>query len=266
METFFILLSVLCILYFIVIAVYSGIGTSFIWIWLLFAAVFALMSFFLAHTKKHRDELPKRFPIAVFTTFLAGAAVFFVIMVPVLRYAKTPAEPGCTYVVVLGARVYPDKLSSTLVKRLDRAYAYYQENPGTIFILSGGQGRDEPVPEAMAMYNYLYRKGMPDQNMRVEIFSKSTVENIRFSKRLIEADKLTAYRSVYPEKMRTGIITSDFHMFRAIGIAGQQLYINPTPISAPSDPVMFLHLCVRECAAILKDHISWKSFSWGNGV
>lgn len=255
METFFIILSALSVLYFIVIAAYSGIGTSLIWVWLLLASVFALMSFFWVHTKKHRGDLPKRFPVAVFTSFLAGTAVFLAIMIPVLRYAKTPAEQGCSYVVVLGARVYPDKLSSTLTKRLDRAYSYYQENPETIFILSGGQGKDEPVPEAMAMYNYLYRKGVPDDNMRVEIFSESTVENIRFSERQIEADKQTAYRSVYPKKMRTGIITSDFHTFRAIGIAKQQGYINPTPITAPSDPVLFLHLCVRECAAILKDHI-----------
>ena len=255
METFFIILSALSVLYFIVIAAYSGIGTSLIWVWLLFAAVFALMSFFWTHTKKHRGELPKRFPVAVFTTFLAGAAVFLVIMVPVLRYAGTPAEQGCSYAVVLGARVYSNKLSATLTKRLDRAYAYYLENPNTIFILSGGQGRDEPVPEAMAMYNYLYRKGVPDKNMRVEIFSENTVENLRFSENQIDADKRAGYRSVYPEKMRTGIITSDFHMFRAIGIAKQQGYINPTPITAPSDPVLFLHLCVRECAAILKDHI-----------
>lgn len=255
METFFIILSALSVLYFVVIAAYSGVSTSFVWIWLVFAAIFVLMAFFWAHTKRHSGDLPRRFPVAVFTTFLAGIAVFFVLMIPVLGYAKTPAEPGCSYVVVLGARVYPDRLSSTLEKRLDRAYEYYQENPDTIFILSGGQGTDEPVPEAMAMYNYLYRKGVPDENMRAEIFSKSTVENMRFSARQIKTDKLLHYRSTYPEPMKIGIITSDFHMFRAMRIAEQQAYINPCPIAAPSDPVMFLHLCVRECAAILKDHI-----------
>lgn len=255
METIFAVAGVLCILYFITIVLYSGLSTSFCGVWLFFAAVFALMLFFRLRTKHREGGLPGRFPIAVFTSFFSAVLLFLALMFPVLRYAETPAEPGCAYVVVLGARVYPDRLSTTLLSRLERAYAYYEENPETVLILSGGQGRDEPVPEAYAMFNYLYRRGVPAQNLRMEIFSRNTEENIRFSREQILADAQRSVYAFFPEQMKTGIITNDFHMFRAIGIAEQEGYRQVYPISAPSDRILFLHLCVRESAALLKDHM-----------
>ena len=264
MEAFFIFLSVLSLLYFLVIVVYSGIGTSFCGVWIFFALLFALMAGFCHRTKGQSGErgLPRRFPVAVFTSFGAGLCVFGALMFPVLKTAKAPAEPGLSYVVVLGTKVYPDRLSNSLLKRLDRAYAYYRENPDTVLILSGGQGPDEPVPEALAMYNYLYRKGVPDWNMRVEIFSENTEENIRYSMLQIEMDRARRERTVWetydlpaPKEKRLGIITSDYHLYRASGIAKKEGIETVCPIAAPSDPVLFLHACVRESAAILKDHI-----------
>ena len=255
MQAFFIILSVICAVYFIVIVVYSGITTAFCGIWVFFAAVFAFMAFLCAQKKKYRGELPKRLPIAVFTTFAAGVAVFAALMVPVLGTAVTPPEDDCAYVIVLGARVYPDRLSTSLEKRLDRACEYYAENPGTVFILSGGQGEGEPIPEALAMYNYLYRRGIPVANMRIEILSGNTDENIRMSAIQIAADKRRHYRTTYPDRMKIGILTSDFHLYRSLGIAEKEGLKNVYPIAAPSDGVLFLHFCVRESAAILKDHI-----------
>ncbi|MDO4265973.1 MAG: YdcF family protein [Eubacteriales bacterium] len=237
------------------IVAYSGITTAFCGIWIFFAAVFAFMAVLCARRKKHRGELPKRLPVAVFTTFAAFVAVFVLLMVPVLGTAAMPAENGCDYVIVLGARVYSDRISTSLEKRLDRAFEYYLQNPETVFILSGGQGNGEPVPEALAMYNYLYRKGIPAENMRIEILSGNTDENIRLSSIQIEIDKQRHYRSSYPDRMKTGILTSDFHLYRSLGIAEKEGLTNVYPIAAPSDRILFVHLCVRESAAILKDHI-----------
>ena len=50
-----------------------------------------------------------------------------------------------------GARVKEDGLSKSLKSRLDKAIDYLEENPGTVLVLSGGQGEDEPVSEAAAM-------------------------------------------------------------------------------------------------------------------
>jgi len=53
--------------------------------------------------------------------------------------------------------------------------------------------------------------------------------------------------------IRVGIITSNFHVFRAKSIAKEIGIQNVTGIAAKTDPVLFLHFCVRECFAILKD-------------
>lgn len=261
MEALFFLLSVACIVYFVVIVLYSGITTAFCGVWIFLAAVFAMMGYFCIHRGKNEGGLPKRLPVFVFTSFGLFAAIFAFTMNMVVKEAKKIPEQGLQYVIVLGAKVNPDGLSKSLKNRLDRAYAYYLENPRTKLILSGGQGSDEVVPEALAMYNYLHLRGVPEENMRIEMFSTSTAENIRFSKAEIEADLLRRLPgSPKPRKEeealpRVGIITSDFHVMRAAGIARKQGFAEVSGISAPTDSLLFVHMCVRECAAIIKDYI-----------
>lgn len=253
MEAIFFLLSVACIVYFIVIAAYSGLGTAFCGVWVFLAALFAVMGYFCIHRERSAGSLPKRLPVFVFTSFGLGVLLFAFIMNLVVQEAIKPAQPRLSYVVVLGAKVYPDRISKSLKNRLDRACAYYRENPRTKFILSGGQGRDEVVPEALAMYNYMHLQGVPEQNLLIEMSSQNTVENIRFSARVMEADKRSHYVSTWPNPMQVGILTNDFHVMRAVRIAKKQGYQNVSGIAAPSDSLLFLHMCVRECAAVVKD-------------
>ena len=237
------------------IAAYSGIGTAFCGVWVFLAVLFALMGYFCIHREKSAGSLPKRLPVFVFTSFGLGVLVFAFVMNLVVREAVKPAEEHLSYVVVLGTKVYPDRISKSLKNRLDRAVSYYQENPETRFVLSGGQGSDEVVPEALAMYNYMHLKGVPEQNMLIEMNSSNTVENIRNSASVIAADKKTHYISTWPAPMKVGILTSDFHVMRAVGIAKKQGYVNVSGIAAPSDSLLFLHMCVRECAAVVKDYL-----------
>jgi uncharacterized SAM-binding protein YcdF (DUF218 family) len=59
-----------------------------------------------------------------------------------------------------------------------------------------------------------------------------------------------------PDKpIETGILTSNFHVFRAELIARHWGLQHTHGIAAPSDPVLFVHLCVRECASILKERL-----------
>lgn len=256
MEAIFFLLSVACIVYFIIIVVYSGIGTAFCGVWIALAVVFALMGYFCIHSRRRRGGLPRRLPVFVFTSFFLAVGLFAFVMNLVVKEAVKAPQEGLSYVVVLGARVYPDRLSNTLKKRLDKAYAYYLENPGTRFVLSGGRGRDEVVPEAMAMYNYLHLQGIPEKNLLIEISSTSTKENLQYSARLIAEDKKRHYVSTWPKPMQIGILTSDFHVMRAVGIAKNLGYQNVSGIAAPSDSLLFLHSCVRECAAVVKDYLA----------
>ena len=52
--------------------------------------------------------------------------------------------------IILGAKVNEDGISKTLKRRLDKAIEYYNTNKNINIIVSGGQGSDEVVTEALA--------------------------------------------------------------------------------------------------------------------
>ena len=63
------------------------------------------------------------------------------------------------------------------------------------------------------------------------------------------------YLVVDDKPMEIGVLTSSFHVFRARMIAKKWGFSHVYGISAQSDPVLFVHLCVRECASIIKDRL-----------
>ena len=111
------------------------------------------------------------------------------------------------------------------------------------------------------MYNYLSLRGIPSDNMLIEAMGDSTCSIIQNASRTIAADfekrrlpKGPGDRTYPPDYVPTvGIITSDYHMFRSVTLAKENGISNPVSISAKSDDVLFIHNCVRESVAILKD-------------
>ena len=54
------------------------------------------------------------------------------------------------------------------------------------------------------------------------------------------------------DTIRIGILTSNYHVFRAEAIARRQ-EIEPVGVAAACDPVLAVHLWLREAFAVLKD-------------
>ena len=75
---------------------------------------------------------------------------------------------GLDYVVVLGAQVRADGPSVILKYRLDAAADYLKKNPGTVCIVTGGQGYNEPYPEAVGMKDYLVQQGIEEERILTE--------------------------------------------------------------------------------------------------
>ncbi|MCD8390433.1 MAG: YdcF family protein [Firmicutes bacterium] len=113
------------------------------------------------------------------------------------------------YAVVLGCGIRNSQPTRVLAKRLEKAVEYAEANPGAVIIVSGGQGKDENVPEATVMYNYLVEKGVSADRIWVEASSGSTYENFKLS------DELYALQD-----KEVAVITNRFHMFRANFYAG----------------------------------------------
>ena len=66
--------------------------------------------------------------------------------VAVSGYANPPTGQE-QVMIVLGAGLRKDKPSMLLRYRLDKAYGYAAEHPDLLIVTSGGQGRDEWIPE-----------------------------------------------------------------------------------------------------------------------
>ena len=255
--------AVFCLVYFVIIIPYSGITTSFIFAWPFMSVVFVLMGYYTGRALKRRGRMPHFIPTFIFTSFVLGCIIFTILMSMVLRHTGGSEDNERTdYTIVLGAKVYSDGISKTLMYRLDRAYEYYEEHPETTLVLSGGKEANDALPEALAMYNYLSVKGVPGGRMLMDIEASSTVENIENSIRIIAAD-VNHRKTAADSGMMTwdedyvpslAIITSDFHMMRTVRIARELGIETVAEIPAQSDSMLFLHQCVRECAAILKDY------------
>ncbi len=98
------------------------------------------------------------------------------------------------------------------------------------------------------MYGYLYGRGIRANRFILEDKSENTVENIRNSLSLIrrwEADT--------PREEKVAIVTSNFHIFRAKHIAEKLGQEDVITVASSADPILVLHLWVREGLAVLKD-------------
>lgn len=259
-----------CLVYYIVITIYAGFTVSFSWFWLLAAAGLALIGWASRYSRLHPGKIPMWVSVPAVTALAAAAVVFLAVELCVFFGATAEEEPGLDYVIVLGAKVHKQGISNSLRKRLDKVLEYSSGSPGTIFILSGGQGPDEPVTEAQAMYDYLVERGMSQSRLIMEPLATSTVENIAYGKLIIDrleqektpkADGRNTdaapgpYLPVEAKPVRIGLLTSNYHVFRAVMIARKRGITDICGIASSSDLLLFVHLCVRECAAILKDRL-----------
>ncbi len=140
-------------------------------------------------------------------------------------------------VIVLGCQVYPSgELSHQLELRLQAALDTYLAYPRLI-IACGGQGQDEPAPEGRLMREWLIRQGVPPEDVIAECESQNTRQNLQFAKALL------------PENVRRGtIITSDYHLPRAMALAGD-LGLTADGIGSPCLPEYWVKNHGREVLA-----------------
>lgn len=237
--------AVICLAYFIAIVLYSGIGTSFAVIWLVFAGGLGLAAVSLKLYERDSGRIALWIPVSLVTLCASGLVIM--LLLQILMFGRIPvvAESGLDYVIVLGAQVRQDGPSKTLKLRLDKAAEYALQNPETMLILSGGQGEKEPETEAKAMEKYLVERGVPQEQLILEEQSTSTLENLAFSRPLLKKPSA-----------KVGLLTSNFHMYRARKIAEKQGMEEVRSIAAESDRLLFFHFCFRDALAILKDRIA----------
>ena len=181
---------------------------------------------------------------------LAGAALalalalFFAAEIPILYTALTAAESDAPYVIVLGAAVYGETPSISLRHRSDRAAEHLQRNPDAVAVVSGGQGEGEDISEAEAMRRYLIDKGVAGGRILMEDRSTSTLENLTFSKRVIENSG--------GDPARVAVVSSSYHLYRAKRMAAALGMEADGLPSSDGYPVYMTGMYLREAVAVWK--------------
>ncbi|MBF8808306.1 MAG: YdcF family protein [Enterococcus lacertideformus] len=177
--------------------------------------------------------------------------VFYNFMTVSFLYQFNHPRYNQHYIIVLGAGlINGEKVSPLLAKRINKAIAFYWAqskatlNP-PILLMSGGQGKDEKIPEAIAMKKYALAKGIPEKDILVETNSKTTLENMQFSKEIMDQQTNGPYRAIFA--------SNNYHIFRA-GLYARQANLKANGIGSKTAFYYLPNAFLREYIAILVLH------------
>ena len=173
----------------------------------------------------HRFAPPLLWKLAVALTCV-GLVYFCIVEVPIIKNARTDKDPERPYLIVLGAAVYGDRPSLTLVRRLEGALDYLNRYPESVAIVSGGMGKGETVTEGQAMYDWLVAHGVDPARVLIEDKATSTMENLKFSFEIIRE------RGEEPAG-NIAIVSSAYHLYRAKCMAAKLGAPDAAGVAAP---------------------------------
>ncbi len=190
-------------------------------------------------------KLPKWFIILFYCGLTIIATVIPVMFISGRTDNVTYEEDA---IIVLGAAVRGERISGALQKRLDVAIEYYQKNPNVIIVVTGGQGPQEDITEALAMERYLVANGIPKDKILKEEQATSTYENFKFSKKLLDSYFAQQGKTDY----KLAYITDDYHIYRAGQLAKIAGLGKMTHCHSNTHKTIILPSGLRECMAIVK--------------
>ena len=201
-----IVLGIFSLIYFVIAKSYA----------ITFANFFAilgvvLIAFGFFEILADKDAIMKKVPWLIYTArgiFLTFMVSFIIIESLVIYNGVKKDTQKADYIIILGAMVRGETPSLILSERLEMGLDYAKKHPKLRVILSGGKGTGEDISEAEAMKRYLTIHGIEEVRLIKEDKSKSTMENLKFTKAIIT--KLDN-----KENINLLIVTSDSHMFRA---------------------------------------------------
>lgn len=230
----------ICLFYCLIIGLFVAHGTNFFLIWGILGFFLFLFGFFWE--KGLAEILPGWLKTMAVILLSIGMIVFLIVEGCIISGFAAKETGELDYLVVLGAQLKSSGPSRVLQMRLDKAYDYLMEHEDTLVIVSGGKGNDEPDTEAEGMYQYLVKRGIDPERIIKEDQSRNTAQNIEFSGQYLDR-----------AKDRVGIVSNNFHIFRAVRLAKHAGYQHVSGIAAPSEAALLPNNMFREFFGVLKD-------------
>ena len=167
----------------------------------------------------------------------------------VMGYAVLKVKPvyDKDFIIILGCSISKKGKLRPLIKgRVNRAmrFTWEQEwNAGksSRYIPSGGQGEDEPMSEGSAMELYLLSHGAEDYEVIAEKSSRNTMENLEFSKKIMDGIDKDA---------KAAVVTTNYHVLRS-GMLAARAGLKAQLIGSGTKWYFWPNAFLREAVAIM---------------
>jgi len=168
-----------------------------------------------------------------------------------LLAARHRPDPDKDFIIILGCWFRKDGTLPPLLRgRADKALEFWRGQKGKTgrearFIPSGGQGKNETMPEAEAIRLYLLQEGIEDSLILKEDASQNTWQNMTNSKEMIQE----------AGGGKTIFATTNYHVFRS-GLWARQAGLDAEGIGSKTKWWFWPNAFMRETAGLLQKR--WK--------
>ncbi len=145
------------------------------------------------------------------------------------------------YAIVLGLALENGQPAPDLLARLDTAREYLNQYPDARLILTGGNADESGRTEAAVMRDLLTGQGVPEDRLILEDQAQTTKENFSNIAGIVSPDEPVV------------MISSNYHMDRAVRIASENGFTHVMRLPAPSGILAFGANMMSEVVLNLND-------------
>lgn len=174
---------------------------------------------------------------AVAVTVLAGVAYVVVTFVQVWWMSNRDEARDADVALVMGAAQYDGRPSPVLEERLRHALELYEHGLVDGVVVTGGKQEGDRFTEADAGARYLRARGVPDEDLILEVQGTNSWESLAASARILRARELTDVL----------LVTDGYHALRVRAIAEE---LGLTASVSPSHRGGSVHQLVQETGAV----------------
>lgn len=208
------------------------------------------LTFFFPHFIFLHKTLSLTNGLLIYGSYLYVTYILYGFVYNVLPVIKHP-----DYIIILGSGLIGDKVPPLLAQRLEKGKTMYEKfHNHPKIVVSGGQGVDEPITEAEAMAQYLRQVGIPQEDIIIERQSTNTLENLQFSKTILDEKSKENYYCL--------VVTNSFHSLRA-GIYMRKLGLKGRSIGSRTALYFLPSAWIRETIGLIVLYWKWHAIFLG---
>ncbi len=145
---------------------------------------------------------------------------FLINSIRIYSYSSKYYENVSDVAIVLGAGTNRGKLSPVYRERINHSIMLYKKNIIDKIIFTGGYGKGQKQSDSYVAKIYAMENGVSEKDIFIEEKSNYTIENLKYSKQIIDSLKLSS----------SILISDPLHMKRAIKLAeNYKINCKPSP-------------------------------------